>query len=333
MQDVAVLGGGSWGTVVAHLLALQGHRPWLWMRDPARADEMARTGRNLRYLPDMDLADGIRPTANMADMKACGTFFVMVPSKAMRETARQLSAQLDGRHVLVHGVKGLEVGSFKTMSTLLREETPCRRIGVLSGPNLAREVAAGQPSAALVASRYAEVQEHVIRLLRTPHFRVYASDDVLGTELGGTLKNILAIAAGVAHGLGFGENTRAFLLTRGIAEMSRLGVQMGARAETFAGLSGLGDALATCFSPLSRNFQIGYRLAQGASLEEAIASLGQTAEGVQTTRTVAAYAREHDVYMPITETVRRLLDDGIPIRQALQDLLETSRGLVEAERD
>jgi glycerol-3-phosphate dehydrogenase (NAD(P)+) len=156
---------------------------------------------------------------------------------------------------------------------------------------------------------------------------------VLGTELGGTIKNVLAIAAGVAHGLGFGENTRAFLLTRGIAEMSRLGVQMGAKAETFAGLSGLGDALATCFSPLSRNFQVGYRMARGATLEEAIASLGQTAEGVQTTRTVAQLAREQDVYMPITEAVRRLLDEGVSPLQALQDLLETSRALVEAERD
>ena len=209
MNDVAVLGGGSWGTVVAHLLALQGHRPWLWMRDPLQAEDMARTGRNARYLPDVELASGIRPTADLADLRDCGVLFVMVPSKALRELARNLSGQLDGRHVLVHGVKGLEASSFKTMSTLLREETPCRLIGVLSGPNLAREVAAGQPSAALVASRYTEVQERVIRLLRTPRFRVYASDDVLGTELGGTLKNVLAIAAGVAHGLGFGENTRA----------------------------------------------------------------------------------------------------------------------------
>lgn len=325
-HGVSVIGGGSWGTIVAHLIAENGHPVKLYMRDADQASEVNATRRNRRYLPDYELSARLMATASLEDAaKDAQTLFLMVPSHSLREVARELGDHLDGGRVLIHGVKGIEPGSFKRMSQVLREETCCRKIGVLSGPNLAKEVAAGHPSASVIASAFREVIDAGTAMLKSKAFRVYGNDDVVGTELGGSLKNIMAIAAGLAHGLGFGDNTKALLLTRGLTEMTRLGTHLGAQPQTFAGLSGIGDLMATCFSPLSRNFQVGYRLARGEALEAITSDLNQVAEGVRTARTVAEHAHQERIYMPITTGVYRVLFEGATPVEALKGLLDVGR--------
>lgn len=325
-HGVSVIGGGSWGTLVAHLIAENGHPVKLYMRDAEQASALNATRRNPRYFPDLELSTRLLATASLeAAAQDARTLFLMVPSHSLRAVARELGDHLDGRHVLIHGVKGIEPATFKRMSQVLREETCCRKIGVLSGPNLAREVAAGHPSASVIASAFQEVIDVGSQLLKSKGFRVYGNDDVVGTELGGSLKNIMAIAAGLAHGLGFGDNTKALLLTRGLAEMTRLGSHLGAQPATFAGLSGIGDLMATCFSPLSRNFQVGYRLARGEELEAITSDINQVAEGVRTTQTVAEHARLERIYMPITTGVYRVLFEGATPVEALRGLLDVGR--------
>lgn len=331
-QRVAVIGGGSWGTTVAQLIARNGHEVRLWMRDPGQAAQLNANRCNERYLPGVELSSNLEATASLEDAAyGARTLFLMVPSHSLRAIASELGDYLDGSRLLIHGIKGIEPATFKRMSQLLREETCCRQIGVMSGPNLAKEVAAGHPSATVVASRFQEVIDAGIELLRSKTFRVYGNEDVIGTELGGSLKNILAIGSGLAHGLGFGDNTMALLLTRGLAEMIRLGTSLGASPQTFAGLSGIGDLMATCFSPLSRNYQVGYRLAKGETLEAITQDLRQVAEGVRTTKTVAEYAQAHGVYMPITEGVYQVLFRGSTPKDALAVLLDAGRGVSEVD--
>ncbi|HEY9721380.1 MAG TPA: NAD(P)H-dependent glycerol-3-phosphate dehydrogenase [Oscillatoriaceae cyanobacterium] len=330
-ERVGVVGGGSWGTALAHLIGENGHGVLQWMRDGKAADELNAARRN-RYLPELKISANVEATGTLARLgDECKLILLVVPSQSLREVAGQLGASLTGAHLLVHGIKGLEQGTFKRMSQILREETCVKKIGVLSGPNLAKEVAQGQPSATVVASKYPEVIDRARDVLVGPTFRVYGNDDVVGTEMGGALKNILAIAAGMAHGLGFGDNTRALLLTRGLTEMARLGVHLGAKPATFSGLSGIGDLMATCFSPLSRNYQVGYRLARGEQLEAITADMQQVAEGVKSARAVHEYAQSHDVYMPITEGVYRILYHEVPPRAVLQQLMDISRYVYEAD--
>ena len=323
---VGVLGGGSWGTVLAHLAASNGNPVSLWVRDAAAADALNATRRNAKYLNELELHAGIQATTDLAGIgRDCGVILVVVPSHALRETMAHLGDHLDGSHVLIHAIKGIEPDSFMRMSQILQAETCCKKIGVLSGPNLAKEVALGHPSATVIASGYQEVIAAGGEILRSKTFRVYGNPDVVGTEIGGSLKNILAIASGMAEGLGFGDNTKALLLTRGLAEIMRLGMGLGADPMTFSGLSGVGDLMATCFSPLSRNYQVGNRLAKGESLEAIQAAMRQVAEGVRTTRTVALYARTHGIYMPITEGIYRILYEGATPKEALSGLLDVAR--------
>lgn len=331
-HGVSVIGGGSWGTTIAQLIAENGHPVKLYLRDPDLASAINRARRNERYLPELTLSERVMATSSLADAaEGAHTLFLMTPSHSLRMIARELGDHLDGSRILIHGIKGIEPGTFKRMSELLREETCCRKIGVLSGPNLAKEVAAGHPSATVIASAFQEVVDAGVGMLKSRTFRVYGNDDVTGTELGGSLKNILAIASGLAQGLGFGDNTKALLLTRGLTEMMRLGAHLGANPQTFSGLSGIGDLMATCFSPLSRNYQVGLRLAQGQALDAITQDLHQVAEGVRTTRTVAEHAREQGLYMPITEGVYRVLFEGVPPTMALQGLLEVGRNPSEVD--
>lgn len=321
-QAIGMVGAGSWGTVLSWLLAENGHQVRLWTRDEELAATINRERRNARYFPDLQLPDSIRATARLADVTAaCDLIFLTVPSTAFRPVARALGDTVDGAHVLVHGTNGIERGTFCRMSQIVMEETCCKRVGVISGPNLARELARRSPSATVVASRFAEVCEMAASVLQAPHFRVYAHDDVIGVELGGALKNILAIAAGISDGLGLGVNTKAMLLTRGIVEISRFGEHLDAKRYTFAGLSGIGDLLASCFSPLSRNYQFGSRLAKGESPAAIIADLGEMVEGVQTSQTVHEYIAGRDVDMPITHAVFRVIHEGVSPQEAMHDLL------------
>lgn len=323
---VGVLGGGSWGTAIANLVASNGHDVLHWMRDAHCVEELNARHTNTKYLPGLALAPNIEGTTAIARIgRECRLILVVVPSQSLRSVAGELGNDLDGGHMLVHAVKGFETGTFKRMSVILKEETCCKKIGVLSGPNLAREVAEGQPSATVVASKYPEVIDAAREVLMGQTFRVYGNTDVIGTETGGALKNILAIASGLASGLGFGDNTSALLLTRGLVEISRLGIHLGASASTFSGLSGIGDLMATCFSPLSRNYQVGQRLAKGESMDQIVGAMNQVAEGIKTTRAVHEYAQANGLYMPITEGVYRILYDGLSPRVALAALMESTR--------
>jgi glycerol-3-phosphate dehydrogenase (NAD(P)+) len=246
---------------------------------------------------------------------------VAVPSKYFREVAREIGDSLHGDQILVHATKGIEIDTFKRMSEILREETCALKIGVISGPNLAKEIIAGHPAGALVASRYDEVAERIQALFRGSWMRLYAGRDVIGTEIGGSFKNIIALAAGVADGMGLGDNTKALLITRGLSEMARFGVALGADVFTFGGLAGIGDLMATCASPLSRNHQVGERLAGGEKLQDIIESMNQVAEGVTTTKAAYQHLLQLGLDLPIVRAVYGLLYEGWAGQKALKNLM------------
>jgi glycerol-3-phosphate dehydrogenase (NAD(P)+) len=258
--------------------------------------------------------------------KSAKLILLVVPSHGLRELAYELGDFVTGEHVVVHATKGIEQQSFKRMSEILLEETCLRKIGVLSGPNLARELAARHPTGTLVASRFDEVFRRSHAALHNDYFRVYWGHDVIGAEVGGAFKNIVALAAGVAAGLGLGENTKALLLTRGMSEMARLGASMGADVLTFGGMAGFGDLIATCSSSLSRNHQVGARLAKGESLEAIQHDMRMVAEGVKTTRAVYAYASKKGLDLPIVRAVYHLLYENGDVPTLLKDLMAIPTG-------
>lgn len=297
---VAVLGGGSFGTVLANMAAENGHATTLWLRDAAQLAEMNATRENSRYLPGFRLCDALSFSNELgAAVTDADVVFVSIPSKAFRSVVQAARPFVRPEQMLVSTTKGIERDSFTLMSEILREESGSRRIGVLSGPNLAKEIAARMLSGTVIASTQPDVRERVHQVLACRYFRVFANTDVYGVELGGALKNIYAIAAGMAAALKLGENSRSMLLTRALAEMSRFAVQMGANPLTFIGLAGVGDLIATCSSPLSRNYQVGFALGSGKTLEDIIEDLEQTAEGVNTVQIVKHKADEYGVHMPI----------------------------------
>ncbi len=319
---VGVLGGGSWGTAIAHLLRSKGTPTLMWMRDEKMARSIAKKRLNTRYLPDHKLAKGIETTTSLSEVaQRCRLIFVVVPTKVLRDVARTLGDDLLADHLLVSCSKGLEPGSAKRMTQILTEETCCLRVGALSGPNLAKEILRGDPSATVIASAYDEVIVEATRAIMGPSFRVYGNYDVLGVELAGALKNVAAIAAGVAAGLGFGDNTKSLIVTRGLAEIRRLGERLGADAMTFAGLAGVGDLMVTCASPLSRNHQVGRRLADGQTLDQIRDEMNQVAEGVNTSRVVANLSTKLDVPMPIAHAVHQLAYHGRKPKDVLKELM------------
>lgn len=319
---VSVIGGGSWGTTIAHLIGLVGHDVLLWCRSAEKTDEINTKRTNSKYLGEVSLSPQIRATADLAEaVRDVQTVFVVVPSKAFRQTARAIGEICTPDQYLVHATKGLEPKSYKRMSEILLQETCVRQIGVLSGPNIAPELCAGKPAGTVIASRYPRLAKKVQELLASEILRVYANDDVLGVELGGTLKNIVAIGAGMATQMELGENAKALLITRGLSEISRLGVALGANPLTFAGLAGIGDLIVTCSSPFSRNHRVGRRLAQGDALEEIINSLGMVAEGVTATRVAWEIARELKLETPLLDGIFRVLYEGMHPQTALLELM------------
>lgn len=306
-QPVAVLGGGSFGTAVANLLAENGVPVRQWMRDPAQAEAMRVNRENPRYLKGIRLHDGVEPVNDLlATLQASELIFVALPSSALRSVLAPHAELLRGKG-LVSLTKGIEAQSFKLMSQILEEIAPEARIGVLSGPNLAREIAEHALTATVVASEDEKLCKQVQAVLHGRTFRVYASADRFGVELGGALKNVYAIIAGMAVALGMGENTKSMLITRALAEMTRFAVSQGANPMTFLGLAGVGDLIVTCSSPKSRNYQVGYALGQGHSLEEAVNRLGEVAEGVNTIKVLKAKAQEVQVYMPLVAGLHAIL--------------------------
>jgi glycerol-3-phosphate dehydrogenase (NAD(P)+) len=317
-MKITVLGAGAWGTALASLLQQGEHAITLWGHNAEHLDDLRRTGRNERYLPGIELPPGWTLESDLPKaVQAAECLVVAVPSKAFRHVTRKLT---DFQGVAVSVTKGIEHDTGLTMCGLLRANLPRATTAALSGPTLALEVARGIPAAIVAASEDAATAHLVQQLFHRPSFRVYTSSDLLGVELGGALKNVIAIASGVCDGLGFGDNAKAALVTRAIAEIRRLGVACGAQAETFAGLSGLGDLTVTCFSRLSRNRALGERLGRGETLATVLASTDSVAEGYPTARSAWQLARKHQISTPIIDEVHAMLYEGKNIKQAVRDL-------------
>jgi glycerol-3-phosphate dehydrogenase (NAD(P)+) len=310
MTRAAVLGAGSWGTTFAKVLADAGRDVTLYARRPELAKSITEDGENRDYLPGIRLPSAIRATADPAEALLDAEIVVLaVPSQSLRDNLTAWSSLLPADSTLLSLMKGIELGTTKRMSEVISEVTGAGpdRVAVLSGPNLAREIAEEQPAATVIACTDTGRAELLQAACHTAYFRPYTNPDIVGCELGGAVKNVIALACGITEGLGFGDNTRASLITRGLAETARLGLALGAELTTFAGLAGLGDLVATCSSPLSRNRTFGEKLGQGMSVQEVTR---QTAEGVKSCRSVLDLARAHGIDVPITEAVVRVCHEG-----------------------
>lgn len=322
MADVAVLGAGNWGTSLAQLIAENGHSVRLWARRKALANQINRRRENAKYLEGIELSEGITATAELADaVRDAPVILFVVPSKAFRAVAREVGDTLRPDQLVLHATKGIEPGTHQRMSQLLMEETCALQIGVASGPNIAREICEGKPAGIVVATAFPRVAAAARRLLHCPRMRVYDNEDLVGVELAGALKNVVAIAAGMATAMGLGENAKALLMTRGLSECARIGVAMGARPATFAGVAGMGDLIVTCTSTLSRNHRVGAALAGGKTLKQAIKALGMVAEGVGTAAVVRDIAQRREIDAPLLIGVHRVLDGELTPQQALQHLM------------
>lgn len=324
-RRVGVLGAGSWGTALGHDLARNGHRAVLWSHDPAIATLINEERRNRKYLAGVELADGVTATPDMsealsgADVVLCAT-----PSRYVRQVFERARPHMPDEPLLVSGTKGIEVETGLRMSQVIGEvlDAPwTRRIVAFSGPSFADELARGMPTAIAAASRVEACAIACQELFQSEHFRIYTGSDVVGTELGGALKNVIALAAGISDGLELGNNARAGLLTRGLAEISRLAREMGGSESTLAGLAGVGDLILTCTADLSRNRRAGLALGRGASLDEALEEVQEVVEGVPTTRAARRLARRRGVEMPIVDAVYSILDEGVHPRDALARLM------------
>jgi glycerol-3-phosphate dehydrogenase (NAD(P)+) len=322
VRSVAVLGGGSFGTAIANMVADNGHRVQMWLRDKAIIARIKESGENSNYLPGYRLNPSIRFTDALE--QACtqtDIIFLAIPSKAFRSVLRQIKPFITKDQTLISTAKGIESEHFMLMSQVIEQELQTTNIGVLSGPNLALEIVQRKPTATVIASKNQRVIKDIQSLLSQSYFRVYGNDDVFGVELGGALKNIYAIAAGMADALGMGENTKAMLITRSLAEMSRMAAKLGGNPSTFLGLSGVGDLVVTCSSPLSRNYQLGYLLGQGYSLDRASAELKQTVEGINTVKLVRDKAKEIQLYMPLVSALYAILFEQKELKTVITELM------------
>lgn len=317
-MKVTVLGAGAWGTALARLLHQCGLETVLWGHDPAHVEEIRRSGQNERFLPGIKMPREIGLETNLQSVLHSDCIVVAVPSKAFREVTKVLK---DFPGIVVSVTKGIEYDTGLTMCGVLAENAPRAKHAALSGPSFAIEVARGIPTAIVAASKDLPAAAEVQKIFSCPTFRVYTTPDVLGVELGGALKNVIAIASGVADGLGFGDNSKAALVTRAIAEIRRLGVACGAQADTFTGLSGLGDLMVTCFSKHSRNRSFGERCGRGEKPADVAASMQAIAEGYPTTRSAYQLARRHDVTTPIIAEVFAMLYEGKDVHQGVRDLM------------
>lgn len=334
-QDVAVIGAGSYGTCLAMLLGERGHRVKLWARNEERAREIRETRENTKYLPGYQIPEGVTVTSDLEEAVGGARLVLGVtPSHAVREVFSRVAEKLDPETLVVNASKGLEENTLARIDQIYTEIFPERIAGratFLSGPTFAKEIAAGLPAAIVIAGRDQEATAEAQKALSTDRLRVYSSDDVVGVQIGGALKNVVAICAGISDGLGFGHNARAALITRGLAEISRMGVALGANPLTFAGLSGMGDLVLTCVGDLSRNRRVGLALGGGKTLDDVVADMGgMVAEGVKTTRVVRELSGRLGIQAPLTEYTYGVLYEGKPVEQGLGEMM--SRQL-KSERD
>ncbi len=319
---LAVFGAGAWGTAISISLASR-HSVALWARNAGQAAEMAATRLNQTYLPGARLPEAVAVTADFAQsIDGCDLMLVVTTTAGLRAVLKRVAAAKNTAPLLWL-CKGFDTASAQLPHQVAADELPATQLrGVLSGPSFAQEVARGLPTALTLASADAQFAQRIARELHHDCLRVYSSEDVTGVEVAGAVKNVMAIAAGISDGLGLGYNARAALITRGLAEITRLGLKLGGRIETFMGLAGIGDLTLTCTGDLSRNRRVGLELAQGLALDKVLGNLGHVAEGVYSARAVNRLARELAVEMPITRAVCRVIDDGVPARDAVQELLQ-----------
>jgi glycerol-3-phosphate dehydrogenase (NAD(P)+) len=322
-STIAVLGAGSWGTALAILLSRTGKPVILWAHSSAHCEALVKDRQNSRYIPDAPFPDSLQISQHLDDIvKNTKTLLIAVPSHVFRQTLRTIKPLLSAEHTIAWASKGFETGSGKLLHDVVADELDFTiPTAVISGPTFAKEVAMGLPTAVTVASTDEQYAEFLANRLHDKTFRAYTSDDVIGVEIGGSVKNVLAIAAGIADGLGFGANTRAALITRGLNEMMQLGKVLGGKSETFMGLAGLGDLVLTCTDDQSRNRRFGLALGRGGSVIEALSSVKQVVEGMHTAIEVHQLAQVHGVEMPITEQVFKVINENLPPRDAVHALL------------
>lgn len=319
---IAVLGGGSFGTAVANIAAENGYQVSQWMRSKAAVQEIKSTRLNSRYMPGYQLSLNLVPTTDLAEaVTGASIVFVSIPSKSFRDVVARIKPFTNAEQIFVSTTKGIEGESFKLMSEIIQDELSTDNVGVLSGPNLAKEIAKRHLTASVIASTNDEHCQLVQKVLGNDYFRVYASNDTYGVELGGALKNIYAIISGLAAALGLGENTKSMLITRSLAEMSRFAVQLGANPMTFLGLSGVGDLIVTCMSPLSRNYRVGFAIGEGKNLEQAVDELGEVAEGINTLKIIRDKSIEMEVYMPLVTGLYKVLFEGATVKEVARGLM------------
>ena len=322
---IGVVGAGSWGTALANLLAVKGYAIDLWVFEEEIKDQIRQIGENSVFLPGVQLSSNLHPSNDLAEVvSAKDMLLIVVPSHVVRQTALKMADHLSKDTILVSASKGIENQSHLTMTGVLRDtlvSMPAHRLAVLSGPSFAREVARNLPTVVTVASKDAAAAELVQQVMATPYFRVYTSTDVIGVELGGSLKNVIAIAAGVIDGLELGLNTRAALITRGMTEIRRLGLKMGANPRTFTGLAGFGDLILTCTGDLSRNHTVGKKIGQGEKVNDILGQMRMVAEGVKTAKSVYDLSRKLGVEMPISHETYRILYEDLAPREAVIRLM------------
>ena len=322
MKKVSVIGAGSWGSALAVLLANNGHEVTLWTHDPHEIEMLSTKREQVEKLPGVKLPDNIMIEADLKTALTDEDVVVMaVPSPVVRMVAKQMSPFIKDGQIIVNVAKGIEDVTYKTLSDIIEEEIPNAEVCVLSGPSHAEEVGRGIPTTVVVGAKNKETAEMLQDVFMNKVFRVYTSPDVLGMELGGSLKNVIALAAGMADGLGYGDNTKAALITRGISEISRLAIKMGANAETLSGLTGIGDLIVTCASVHSRNRKAGYLIGQGCTMEQAMDKVQMVVEGVYSARAARELAEKYEVEMPIITEVNRVLFEGKSAAEAVMDLM------------
>lgn len=325
MKRVSVIGAGSWGTAIAFVLAENGHDCLLWVRREEQANEINDEHTNRSYLPEINLPQNLKATTDIHEAVLHGdTIVIAVPTKSIRDVCAKMNELINEPKLFVHVSKGIEPDSLKRISEIMTEELyseKVRGLVALSGPSHAEEVVLRHPTTVTAASINIDAAKEVQDLFMNKYFRVYTNTDLLGVELGAALKNVIALAAGITDGLGYGDNAKAALITRGLAEISRLGVKMGAHPLTFSGLTGLGDLIVTCTSVHSRNWKAGHLLGQGKTLDEVVSGMGMVIEGVRTTKAAYQLAQRHEVSMPLTEALYSVLFKDVPPKTAVDQLM------------
>lgn len=320
-KSISVIGTGAWGTALAHIMAEKGLPTTLWARREALAKSINETHKNPDHLPDIELSHNISATTDLAETVKNDIILMVTPAQAVRSILTQMKPYIRESHALILCSKGIEQETLLLMSDVAQEILPNIKTAILSGPNFAKDIAQAKPSATTLASNSQPLAETLQNALATPFFRPYVTTDIIGTQIAGALKNVIAIACGITKGLDFGESATASLITRGLSEITRLGLAMGAKPETFLGLCGVGDMMLTCSSEQSRNFSLGLRLGQGIQINDIMKSTNSVTEGVHTAKTCVALAKKHGVNMPICENIYACIHTDQPISEALKNVL------------